>query len=134
MCSFKNGLIFCTCDDPRTIIHHKKKRRKAGIIEYLWELRRCVGEASEMIAGLYEMPSSQLGDALTATQVLEALHTGAAFDFDYQPVEGDSLSVYTDGTRDYMEFLYREGQWVEDQHSPFMVETEKLLNGKVLPR
>lgn len=136
MCDFSKGIRLCTCNDPSTIVHHKKKRIKAGWIEYKWQLKRYACESEGMAVGLYEFPVSQLNDTLTAQQVLEALQAGNAFDFAYQPAEGDNLLIHTEHAEAYryMEFIYRNGQWAEGHYSPFDHELDPLRKGKVLPR
>ncbi len=135
MCDFSNGFILCKCNDPGTVVHNKRSRKNRDqpqAIEYKWALYRSEALMEEEL-GRYLLPESDIGKGLTAERVLNALNSRNCFDFDYTPGEGHNL-VISDPELRRMEFIFRNGEWVEDHYSPFDYDCVKIDSGKLARR
>jgi hypothetical protein len=120
MCTINQGLKFCTCED-------------LSGAEYTWRLTRYLGNDSNGPVGSIVAPSHDLGAGLTSERILACLNGGAAFDFDYLPLEKDSIRFHRK-TRDgywYMSFLFENGMWVEGMNPYFTSIDEEIAKGKV---
>ena len=135
MCDFNKGFILCKCNDPKVVVHNKKSRRnkkkKNQPIEYDWTLYKYLGLSKEMELGRYTFPSSDVGNGLTSDFVLNELNSRNCFDFEYQPKEGDNLIISKTDSSNRIEFIFRNGKWIEDHYSPFDHVYEKIDNGKI---
>ncbi len=133
MCDFSKGFILCKCNDPKVVVHNKKSRihKNNQSIEYHWTLFKFLDMAEEREMGKYLFPINDIGHGLTADFVLNELNSGNCFDFEYQPSEGDNLSINKTDSATRIEFIYKNGKWEEDHYSPFDYKKEKFDNGKV---
>jgi hypothetical protein len=120
MCTTNEGFKFCTCDDIN----------KA---EYVWWLTRYLGNDENGPVGSIVPPAHDLGQGLTNGHILQLLNEGKAFDFDYRPVERDSLCIRHSlrGGYGYMSFLYEGGKWIEGMNPAFTSITEEIAKGEV---
>lgn len=133
MCNFNQGFILCKCNDPRTVVHNKKSRRNKGnsSVEYALTLNRFIGRSEKGERGRYVMPINDIGYGLTADFVVNQLNIRNCFDFDYIPNEGDNLIITRNEPNDRIEFIFKNGKWIDDHYSPFNHETETFDNGKL---
>lgn len=122
MCDFNNGFILCKCEDDLST-------DKTEGTEYIWTLYSYMGLNTDRKMGRYVQPVSTIGKGLSATFVQEKLNSDNCFDFDYQPIEGDNLSIEEVGTSNRIEFIFKENQWKEDHYSPFSHNCKKTNNG-----
>lgn len=133
MSDFSKGFILCKRNDSKTLVHNKKSRRnkKQQAIDYDWMLYKFIGMSDEEEMGSYGLPVNNVGNGLTVAFVLNELNKKNCFDFDYQPSEGDNLIIGKTDARDRIEFIFRNGHWIEDHYSPFYHNCEKMCSGKL---
>lgn len=135
MCDFMEGFKLCTCKHESTpSIHHKKskrrKRHQAIPLEITWTLYQYLGKKNHTLDGMAEIPSQILAQQLTVDFVQSQLNQANCFDFDYQPNEGDCLTLRHSGSG-FLSFIFRETKWTIDSYDPFMDATQKILAGKM---
>lgn len=120
MCNIDQGLKFCTCED-------------ISEAEYTWRLTRYLGKDENGPVGSIVGPADDLGNGLTSERILSFLNGGKAFDFEYMPLEKDSIRFHRKAKDGYwyMSFLYEDGQWVEGMNPVFTSVTEEIAKGKV---
>lgn len=135
MHGFSQGFKLCTCNESK-IIHNKnarrpkRKRRSKRRMEYVWQLYNHVGLYELYMEGTYDVPYIELSEDLTGEKVLKTLNTSNCFDFEYIPKEGDCLIIRIRDKWYYrMDFVFKDGNWVEEQYSPVDNKPEGLLNG-----
>ena len=148
LCDFEAGFILCTCDpDTGDLRESDAERTRGGLVWFEWVLRRYVGPQKEMMMGELAMPESDLGNGLSEDLILKHLNAGNCFDFDYVPQPRDELEFWRAETigaheptpgkplrglsTEFMEFIFRSGQWRVGGNSPFDDETKLLHNGTV---
>jgi hypothetical protein len=138
MCDFEKGFILCTCEDKeKPIIHNKNSRRnKKNQINdsqvYRWYLYEFVEKHALMMIGRYLLPTSDLGNSLTAEWVLLNLNERHCFDFDYTPKEGDNLIMRAKHLAGlHLSFIFREGIWLEDHYDAFNYTLKLNLEGEI---
>ena len=120
MCTTNEGFKFCTCDD-------------ISQSEYVWWLTRYLGNDENGPVGSIVPPAHDLGQGLTTGRILQLLNEGKAFDFNYRPVERDSLCIRHSlgGGYGYMSFLYEGGKWIEGMNPAFTSIIEEIAKGEV---
>lgn len=140
MCDFEKGFILCTCaDKEKPVVHNKNSRRhkknptnEAQV--YRWYLSEFIEIYESIMEGIYELPTDDIGNGLTAEWVLLHLNEGNCFDFDYTPKEGDNL-VITKPTKTYqyvhLSFIFQNGSWLEKHYVPFYTSLELKQKGIV---
>ena len=133
MCNFNKCFILCKCNDPKVIVHNRKSRRNKDkkTLEYAWTLSRYLGKSEDDEMGRYVMPIEDIGNGLTTDFVVNELNIRNCFDFEYTPNEGDNLEITRFESNDRIEFIFKNGKWIDDHYSPFFHETEKFDNGKL---
>lgn len=89
--------------------------------------------SKEREMGRYRFPGNNVGNGLTSDFVLNELNNKNCFDFEYKPNEGDNLIINKADFSSRIEFIFREGKWIEDHYSPFDHDYEKIDNGKLRP-
>ncbi|MFK7946895.1 MAG: hypothetical protein AB8G11_04845 [Saprospiraceae bacterium] len=151
MCQSSNKIRFCTCENstPKKIIHNKKSRRfkrNSALIEtdvkahLTWHLYRKIEGTYENAAtmdGMFFEPLHQITEELTPEFIVQNMNTENCFDFDYQPVEGDELHIWTNHEKHikstfpsgYLSFLFTNNQW--EIGSSLSFDNEEILKGKV---
>ena len=120
MCTTNQGFKFCTCED-------------ISEAEYTWRLTRYLGNDENGPVGSIVPPAHDLGQGLTEERILAMLNEGKAFDFDYLPVEKDSIRFHRKSKDGYwyMSFLYEGGKWVEGMNPAFSSVNEEIAKGCV---
>ena len=126
MCKFDNGLKLCTCEVSES------DAKQEG---YLWELRlREKIDAFEQLVGRFPIPSEDIGEGLVHEWVELNLNCEDCFDFDYQPADGDNLTIYKstdDLYRPFLAFMYQDGLWCEGYYDEHRENHKPELQGKV---
>lgn len=120
MCNTHQGIKFCTCDD-------------ISQAEYTWRLTRYLGKDSNGPVGSIVAPADDLGQGLTSDRLLALLNGGNAFDFDYSPMEKDSVRFVRNAKQGhwYMSFLYQGGKWIEGMNPVFTSVNKEIARGTV---
>ncbi|WP_027391786.1 hypothetical protein [Aquimarina latercula] len=146
MCDFENRIKFCSCDKESIKFRKPKKfiRKKGKLVEqinpkdskipleYIWTLFKFDGEKEITEIGRYMMPINDLGNGLNAEWIALNLNCEDCFDFEYTPSEGDNLKIHENVIMSaYLSFIYRNGEWIIDHHSPWSTEISKLKEGKI---
>lgn len=139
MCKPTENLLLCTCEEiEKPPVHHKKSKRwikKQGIEnteEYIWYLSRYKGRYEGDEIGSIVFPSQWLTKNISSACVLEELNKRNCFDFEYTPVEKDSLGIgIKDNYRIYLYFTYENGCWIESMPLPFDIVTVRFKKGLV---
>lgn len=121
MCNFEKGFILCTCS--------KDEINKSEDRAYTWHLSQHLGLSEDDIVGKYLPPVSDIGKGLTADFVVSQLNSRNCFDFESKPSEGDNLTIYQSSTSFRLEFIFRNGTWIEDHYSPFDNKFKELKKG-----
>lgn len=143
MCEAIDGFMLCSClNNDKEIKHNKNSRRYKKKLdineknEYVWSLKRFVGETSfhemgEM--GRLILPSSDIGNGLTKEFVLKKLNETNCFDFEYLPKEKDGLSIEVKGNFHlYLAFTFINKKWtLEIVSDPFNEVVENIAKGKL---
>lgn len=120
MCNSDQGFKFCTCEDISTA-------------EYTWWLMRYLGNDENGPMGSIVAPAHDLGAGLTSERILAVLNEGKAFDFDYSPMEKDSIR-FERAAKDgywYMSFVFEGRKWVEGMNPWFSSINEEIARGRV---
>lgn len=133
MCDFEKGFVLCKCADSKSAVHNKKSRRykRDKSIHYSWHLNKYKGKSNEMEMGRYALPQDDIGLGLSSKFVLSQLNNRNCFDFKYQPTEGDNLRISNQNKWERLEFIYKNGKWIEDHYSPFDHVLETISNGSI---
>ncbi|TPG45229.1 hypothetical protein EAH81_01095 [Flavobacterium pectinovorum] len=117
------------------VVHHKNSRKSKNkrLNDFTWTLDRCLGFSNTTMDGMGYMPEKALSEDLTNERMLVDLNSKNCFDFDYEPQEGDNLSIYTpkNHIRKHLSFIFENGEWIADSYLPFMYKLEKINYGKV---
>lgn len=105
MCDFDKGLKLCTCSKEISIDENKSTwtLKRYSLIDWIaLEMGRC------------GLATYNKNDQDTANLIWLHLNTESCFDFDYQPVEQDTLNLElnlnTNRALKY-EFIFENGQW-----------------------
>jgi hypothetical protein len=137
MCEIGKEIKLCTCF-PATmskIVHHKNSRKLKNKArnEFTWTLKKYIGDIHFPMEGMITFPLDALSDDLTTEKMLVDLNARNCFDFDYLPKDGDYLQIFAPHRyeREFLSFIYREGEWKADYYDSFRDETEKINYGKV---
>lgn len=89
------------------------------------------------------MPVESLEEKFTSKYILQQLHLENQFDFDYAPMESDSLEIRKEynykrikgiskpDLYNYMSFIYRNGKWEEEVYDVFSDKIRKFKMGVV---
>ena len=145
MCKSNSGVHFCTCSSVKQIPLSLSESRELGKAEYerthyLWSLYRYIGGKESLTMGQMILPVESLGENLTSENLLNLLHSGNNFDFDYSPTEGDNLQIrkeyvyqsITGSQRadlyDFMSFN-RDSEWKEEVYDVFSDKIRKFKTG-----
>jgi hypothetical protein len=100
MCKQNERLTLCTCED--------ESEPDRPVLK--WKLYKATGPRYQM--GRAVPPPDTLGQGFTADRVLKDLNSGNCFDFDYVPVDGDSLTIGRDGSNSlHLIFSFSQGRW-----------------------
>ncbi len=136
MCDFENGFILCSCNEEsnETTLNSDKET-------YVWELKTL--KETIPARGITQFPISDIGMGLNAEWVLLNLIDRNCFDFDYQPLEGDNLIMYSNNSANdkasfsnqpaYLSYIYRNEEWVEDFYMKVGQLTQLKNKGKIKP-
>ncbi len=118
------------------VIHNKNSRRNKHLSpsppKTRWSIYRYLGKSDGSERGRYKLPIRDLGKGFNANFILDHLNSENCFDFEYTPTEGNELVITSDGTMDWIGFLYKEGQWEIGHYNPFHFETERIHDGIVI--
>ncbi len=131
MCTSDKQLHLCTCELTPPTKQHKKQKKQDPV--FTWRLYRYLGEKWIGMDGMMMMPSSRIGKTLTAAWVLGQINARNCFDFDYQPQNGDNLTIRLGFSYDtgYLSFVYQEKAWIEEFYNPFYDDTQQIAEGKI---
>lgn len=89
------------------------------------------------------LPLESLEENFTSESILQQLHSGNRFDFEYAPSEGDNLEIRKEYLYKrikgiprpvlygYMSFIYRNGKWEEEVYDVFSDKIRKFKMGIV---
>ena len=136
MCQKASQITFCTCELEGKVIHNKKSRRNAmnpqqEVKSYRWSLQKIAGLAEHSMDGLLMEPDYEFSIELTDERILAAMNSRNCFDFEYEPQEGDSLSISEKPSGKFMQFLFKDGSWKNGGHNPFIHQLENFNSGNV---
>ncbi|QGK74237.1 hypothetical protein [Flavobacterium sp. SLB02] len=138
MCETGKEIKLCTCF-PATmdkVVHHKNSRKSKNKRrnDFTWTLERCLGPSKYTMDGMGYLPDKTLSEDLTTEKMLIDLNSKNCFDFDYEPAEGDNLTIYTpeNNIRKHLSFIFQNEEWIDDYYLPFKYEMKKINYGKVI--
>ena len=101
--------------------------------ENFWRLSRIdtSPQTLEIPIGSICPPEFQLENTTTylKNKMLEDLNKHSVFDFEYAPVEGDTLEVTMDGRE--LSFKYENGKFVEGEEDYSFTPMEELAEGRI---
>ena len=146
MCKPNSRVYFCTCSSVKQRPLSLSESRELGKAEYegihyLWSLYRYIGRKESLTLGQMILPVESLSENFTSENLLNLLHSGNNFDFDYSPAEGDNLQIRTEyvyqsirGSQradlyDFMSFIYRDSEWKEEVYDVFRDKIRKFKTG-----
>lgn len=122
MCKQSNNFKFCTCSNTDNLSE----------TSYVWELTRFIRNYDSLSMGTIIMPVGDLGQGVTMSSVLAFLNSNInPFDFEYNPLENDSLDIRTGNEEGYFKVIYEKGVWQEGGNDPFSTKI-KIINKGVL--
>lgn len=128
--------MFCTCLNEQDA--QQKPDDEIFSHHYLWRLQRYVGtqnfseyEGMDVMGVMTVPPINQLDKFLTNGVILLALNEGNCFDFPYEPVEGDQLTINYQNDNEYLSFIYTQAQWQLAYYDHFTDKTERINQGKL---
>lgn len=99
---------------------------------YIWKLLRITGTTAGIEMGRYMMPTEDIGNGLDAEWIALNLNNVDGFDFEYHPIEGDTLFItQNQEMAPYISFIYRNCEWVIDHYNPFDFTIQELRSGKI---
>ncbi|WP_299683589.1 hypothetical protein [uncultured Dokdonia sp.] len=134
MCRELETIKFCSCKENLNLSKRKKQN------QYIWILERVKEVNTSGMLGLTMLPKDQL-DELIPEFIVQELNTTNLFDFEYTPMDNDSLRIervhrtksrkkeYLFG--EYLNFYYSNGAWHIGQVDPFSYYLEVHKDGKV---
>ena len=148
MCQPNSNLHFCTCASVSKKPLSKGDNEEVDISEYdktrfIWTLYKFLGEKDDLMMGDMILPVESMGEGLTSDFILQQLNSKKLFDFEYSPSEGDNLEIrkeylyksfrgqHRPDLYDYLSFIYRKGEWVEDYYDFFTDKKRPIKKGKV---
>lgn len=141
MCDFEKGFKLCSCKLEIPKIQKNKKSKKYKDIpvqksDYRWVLSRLAGIRDEtndefLIEGEYSMPSKDIGKGLDDEWIMLNLNLENCFDFEYCPMEGDSLSFFSNANFEYLSFIFKNGNWIIAHYDSFNMILKKIDEGIV---
>lgn len=115
MCSIKDGFKLCTCSDI--------EEEEAD-----WILQKYNKTNPEIdVMGEVSLSLMELDDKEKVVMIIRELNNRNCFDFDYKPAAKDYLTICMNRKNNsWVEFMFRNNQWVEDNESPFVDWKQKL--------
>ena len=139
MCQQGKKITFCTCSAPpdgKKVPYIKsakqnKRRGEGSLKQYEWKLSRFKSEGFFGMDGLMIMPADALDHDITSNSILYVLNNENAFDFGYVPAEGDAFEIHLRNSQDYLSFIFKEGEWVNDCYNVFYSKLTVINKGKV---
>lgn len=87
MCEVSKTIKFCSCKDNLSEAH-----KHAKSMYYVWTLESVTGSSELAMDGLLMEEPTQL-DELSAEKIVKELNSKNLFDFDYQPINDDTLEI-----------------------------------------
>ncbi|MFV0680059.1 hypothetical protein [Ottowia sp.] len=149
MCDFYGGFKLCTCDvqgielDTRAPSHpwmRIKHNQPADFVgpqplHYLWMLHHAHGEDVEgTTMGRAILPSRSVGRGLDADWLCYLLNQQHCFDFDYQPQQQDTLTLFPSyQSLGYLSAVYLDGRWCDYAYIFSDMDFQAVGHGLVLP-
>lgn len=100
--------------------------------ENCWRLGRIdTAPRFDRVIGSICPPEFQLENTTNylKNKMLEDLNQHSVFDFEYSPVEGDTLEVTMDGRE--LSFKYENGKFVEGEEDYSFTPVEELAEGRI---
>lgn len=124
MCKESTKLKFCTCNTDEDI--------KVDDPIYKWSLSRLVNidETLEILGSIIP-PVTGLDNNVTVANVLKLINEENVFDFDYDPVADDTITIYSDTSEfgyQYFSIIYKNGIWQKGNNPVF--KSKKILLDK----
>ncbi|WP_343632740.1 hypothetical protein [Fluviicola sp.] len=136
MCENAANITFCTCEVEPETIHNKNSRRNRGNNateqrSYRWTLNKITGLSEQTMDGLLMEPDQAFNRELTDETILTELNDRNCFDFEYEPNEGDSLTLSEKHSGRFMSFLFENGKWRIGSPNPFTHRITTVNSGSV---